>query len=619
MLPKAYYISAKIGLFISQVHKVKWIASGSVFPQNNKHHLYFSVFTESIKGVADASKLTIFIKDLIFDYFYTHSQPDIEDIKNCILLINQEFGHILYLNINFIYVSNQNKSKFRIIIIGDSNNYVLIKKDKKIFKTLINKNGIVGTLSSGDVVAISQDSIHKKIENILNKNSNDLDDYISDFNLKIENLDNFGLIISFPKEKFKTSFFFRLKNKFNYYDKKKYITKKYRKEKFNKPKIKILKTQSSPLKNRSKTFLNKKRFAVLMAIFFIIVLILAVYMGHKKRMIYNQNLTKQQLVEDITYRLDQAKSLRKLNPQRAKTLLDEANDILNLYLDDNPANLDINKLQIQLDEAYAEVSHKYTYHQLQNFYDLSLVKEGFNPDKLSLANMDLRMLDSNNQALINLDISKKSAEIIAGSEIISKNSIFSSIDDYIFLITNKKFIILNADSGKQEKSFKFNTINIDQLIGYGSNAYVLDKENSQVWRFRGTEGSLSKPDPFFNKNNQPNMEKTAFLAIDGSLWLVDRDGGLSKFTGGVKDAYYPKINVDPRLVSVDGFYLDEYTSFIYILDGNQHRIIVVDKNGRYQSQYIWEGLTPQTPFVVSEQIGKILLIDNGKILEIDLR
>jgi len=47
--------------------------------------------------------------------------------------------------------------------------------------------------------------------------------------------------------------------------------------------------------------------------------------------------------------------------------------------------------------------------------------------------------------------------------------------------------------------------------------------------------------------------------------------------------------------------------------------LVSSKSGDYQGQYIWEGLSGITDFVVTETDKKIFLLQENKILTIELK
>jgi hypothetical protein len=66
-------------------------------------------------------------------------------------------------------------------------------------------------------------------------------------------------------------------------------------------------------------------------------------------------------------------------------------------------------------------------------------------------------------------------------------------------------------------------------------------------------------------------------------------------------------------------YTDDQSARIYILDRGNRRVVVLDKNGEYREQYLWEGIETVSDMVVSEEEKKILLLSGSVIYEIELR
>ncbi len=370
------------------------------------------------------------------------------------------------------------------------------------------------------------------------------------------------------------------------------------------------------LEKRNLFISKKRRYALGLALLFLALLSVSVGLGLNKRKTLEKRQLEQQLVENVTYRLQQASSLKELNPARAKTLLVEARHTLEGY-EEEEVPVDIQNLQVQVDEAYAAVVRQFTIRSPEVFYDIALVKENFSPSQMTLAENELVLLDDQGRSVVILDIETKSAKVFAGNDLVPVNATIGSISSWIFLASNNSLQILDKKTGKQLNSFTLSKVSIDELIGYGSNAYVLDRVAGQVWRFRGTVSGLAKPEGFFDE--PLDLQEVVSLALDGSLWVLYRDGGVEKYTSGVKDAYYPSFDLDIPLNQPQKLYTDETCQNLYLMDKNNNRIVVVSKFGEYKGQYLWEDMKQTTGFAVSEKLGKLLLLSGGTIYGIDLQ
>jgi hypothetical protein len=91
-----------------------------------------------------------------------------------------------------------------------------------------------------------------------------------------------------------------------------------------------------------------------------------------------------------------------------------------------------------------------------------------------------------------------------------------------------------------------------------------------------------------------------------------------RFTQGKENSFYPK-GVDPALGSYLVVYTSDEVNNIYVLDSEHKRVVVLDKDGLYMSQYTWENETPFTQLAVSEKHGKILLLGADKVYSLDIK
>lgn len=380
----------------------------------------------------------------------------------------------------------------------------------------------------------------------------------------------------------------------------------------------IFPTPTFSLKRGGFNFQNKHKISLLIACIFLIALIISVGLGINKRNYAIEQQKQQQLIADVTYRLEQAKSLQELNPARAKTLLTEASQSLDDYIANNKLpSPTLEELKHNVSKAYELVSGLILVQEASLFYDPNLLKDGFSPLQLSLSDDDLVLLDTKNKIAGNVNLDSKSAEIIAGSNQIQDSTKLASIPAWVFLLSANRLAIIDKNTQKQIKSFVLANTNVSDMVGYGNNLYILDVASGQVYRFRGVHDGLAKAEDYFDKKQ--DLTGAVKLAVDGSLWLLYSNGSIEKYTSGLRDALYSDFNLDEPLKSSSSFFTDENQNNIYILDKLQNRIVAVSKIGEFKAEYHWQGLSSCDGFVVSEKIGKILVLKDGKIWGINLK
>jgi DNA-binding beta-propeller fold protein YncE len=108
------------------------------------------------------------------------------------------------------------------------------------------------------------------------------------------------------------------------------------------------------------------------------------------------------------------------------------------------------------------------------------------------------------------------------------------------------------------------------------------------------------------------------MAIDGSVWIGTTNGKILRFTQGKENTLLPK-GVEPAFGSALTVYVSDREINVYVLDKENSRVVVLDKEGMYLSQYRFEGNIAPTAFAVSEKERKIFLVSGGKIYAMDLK
>lgn len=567
-----------------------------------KTKIFLLLNLQSIKNIADPNKYGEKIIDFINKCFNQNTNLNLSLLQKISQKIEENYSKAFYINLS-ICIFKKHDQNWLLTAFSNFNSQIFLFRQNQLIKLPISPAGISGKVYETDLCIISSSQFVESVS---------LSEITSCFQNPKVGLNKIN-VNKFPKDNQISALMISFQEKSQNFlptqlDKSKSSPFKFQ---LPSPTIKIQKPQHLP-----KGFSRRRKIAILLAFAFFIILSIALFLGHKKRQALEQVRVRQQLTEEVQYRLQQSESLKQLNSSRAKTLLQEARTILKQYQEEN-SNVDIEDLNNQVNAAYAAVSKQYNISTPEIFYDLSLSKEGFSPTQSVLIEGVITMLDENTQTIIQLNIAKKSSEIVAGRDIVPTKAKLAAIPAWVFLASGDKLQIIDPQKKEQLNSFTLSKIQVDQLIGYGNNAYILDKNLGQLWRFRGTVNGLNKPDQFFKQ--EQDLQNIAFAAIDGSVWFLRKDGGVEKYTTGIKDAYYPSIDLDIPIATPTQFYTDDTSDNLYILDPDNHRVVVTTKQAQYQGQYVWEKITPQTQLAVSEQIGKILLLQDGKIYGIDIR
>jgi len=152
---------------------------------------------------------------------------------------------------------------------------------------------------------------------------------------------------------------------------------------------------------------------------------------------------------------------------------------------------------------------------------------------------------------------------------------------------------------------------------YGGNLYLLDQKNLTLFRYPVIETGFGTKQSWV-KSEESLLSGAISMAINGSIWILKGNGEITKFTHGLADPFGIG-GLDKDFFSPEAIYTDIDQNSLYVLDKGNQRVVVLDKGGEYQAQYIWPQPAEVNEIVVSEEKGKIWLLGGSKIYEIEIR
>lgn len=148
---------------------------------------------------------------------------------------------------------------------------------------------------------------------------------------------------------------------------------------------------------------------------------------------------------------------------------------------------------------------------------------------------------------------------------------------------------------------------------YLGNFYLLD---TKAGIFKFTSGTYAKSN-YFAASVTPDLSQAVSMAIDGSIWILGKDGTIMKFTKGKQDTFAlsgldTPLSLPTRIVTTVA--MDN----IYILDNGNGRIVKADKTGKFVKSYATTLLKKATQLIVDEKAGTATFLSSGNLYQISL-
>lgn len=355
------------------------------------------------------------------------------------------------------------------------------------------------------------------------------------------------------------------------------------------------------------------------ALVLLILLGVSVVLGMRQR----SNIARQEKVEiffeQARYKLEEGKALLDLNPLRARQLLLEARDLVEQMEKEEIGDEELASFKKELESVLASVLREHEIGEAPVFLDLNLAKEGASGDKVALSGGQMIILDKPGASVYGVGISQKSSQILGGGKLFENASQVAAFGEKVFVLTSEGIVESDKASGKQALDIETDDEweEIADIFAYGGNLYLLD-QSGVIWKYPAIEAGLGARQRWIKGEVKPDFSNSVSMTIDGSIWILKADGVILKFTQGLLDAF-GVAGLDKPFSSPSIIYTDDDQENLYILDKGNLRVVVLDKSGEYDAQYIWSGISGVSDMVVSESEKKILLLSGNKIYEIEIK
>jgi hypothetical protein len=181
----------------------------------------------------------------------------------------------------------------------------------------------------------------------------------------------------------------------------------------------------------------------------------------------------------------------------------------------------------------------------------------------------------------------------------------------------KELFIWNFQTGLVAGPFSENVPAKENMAGlkfYPTNnrVYSVDKANGRIVSYLTSDKGLSQP--VISVPNTPDLKEASDLAIDGNIYVATK-GTILKFLSGKQQAFTPAL--PSALSNAAKLYTQlDYTN-IYVLDGGNNRILILNKQGGLVGTLISPQFSHLQDFTVDEKTKTIFILQDGALLKLN--
>ena len=278
----------------------------------------------------------------------------------------------------------------------------------------------------------------------------------------------------------------------------------------------------------------------------------------------------------------------------------------------DPAISKIKELLQNLNLKISEVSHIYKVDNLVVFSDLALLRPNAGISGASLIKKEIILADSVNGSVYSVMADSKKANIVTGSDNFKTTSFIDKNADAFYLANSSGIFSINKQIAKPSDKW----MGISGLKFFAGNIYLLDPRANQIWKYQGTDLGFVDLVPYLQTGISVDLSRVVDFAIDGFVYVLSSTGSIVKFSAG-STVDFTIVGLDTPLANPSSIFATDETNNIYILDNN--RVVVLNKEGVYQSQYIFTENFTKAIVLADENVKKIFLVSGSKIYSIDMR
>lgn len=357
---------------------------------------------------------------------------------------------------------------------------------------------------------------------------------------------------------------------------------------------------------------NKKTTFLVGAILLILLLVSIVF-GIRQKEIKKLKSYYQPILDQAQNEYDQAQGLINIDIDQSRQLFLSSREKVGALVEKKIEDKKLKALIQKIDENESLFLGIYRT-QAELFLDLSLLSSGFKGTSLTFSGGKLFCFDKDGKKVAVIDLATKKTQIAAGPDKLEDIFQIAAYEDSLYGLAVDGIYSL----GKEKKKVIEKDWNDSVLFSlYSGNVYLVDKVDSTIKRFSGVGGQFGKGTNWLAPGTELDLSRIKQISLDGNLWLLSETSKIVKLAMGSLRTFNPEF-VPQNLTEVESLYANEELKNLYLLDKGQKRVVVLDKNGKYQAEYLTDTIGEAASLVVSEKEKKIVLLAGDKLYEIRL-
>jgi predicted negative regulator of RcsB-dependent stress response len=228
----------------------------------------------------------------------------------------------------------------------------------------------------------------------------------------------------------------------------------------------------------------------------------------------------------------------------------------------------------------------------------------------SESNPYMAMINTENNEITLLD---------SDTEIKTKDiTIFKKYSNSPIITTfDKKTYLLNNDSNTlSEVNVPFENIDSKDIKTYSSNLYALDPQSSQIYKYTRLSNTNFGSGKKWLTNNTVDLSSAVDMYIDGSIYILLKNGKLYNYLNGTKQAFSLQNNIQPTIEFTTKLKYSESKKQFYILEPENNRVLVYGEKGDFRYQYMSDKFDDLKDIAFNDKTNTLIILNNSTLYSV---
>ena len=196
---------------------------------------------------------------------------------------------------------------------------------------------------------------------------------------------------------------------------------------------------------------------------------------------------------------------------------------------------------------------------------------------------------------------------------------FTVSDKYMYLLGGgiSSFTLGSNTASKLLKSSDLDTEPSTLIRSYGDYLYLLNPDKRNIFRYLvDTQNqSVSSPAAWLKPEEKFDLTTVQSMAIDGDVWLTTKTGEIKRFTAG-KAVNWTINGLKETFNSPLKLFTQDSLQNIYVLEPQQNRVVVINKNGDFIKEVRSSTLASASDLVADESTRTVYVLSGSLVFNI---